>query len=95
MSFDFAVSNLMVGSMVPGERQQIQRKGVVNFPDGSNHPLIKKREHVDPMVRYPSMNQEHTSDHPFMKKLRDMMGVSPQMKHGYEPIRENRDWRRF
>ena len=96
MSFGFAISHLMVGSMVPGQPIPIVVKKIVNYPDGSNHPLIKQRKSVDPMIKYPSMNQEHSESHPFMKKLRNLMG-QPQnkthMKMGYEPIRENRDWR--
>ena len=102
MQFGFAVSQPMIGSFVPGVRILVARGGLANYPDGSTHPLIKKRKVEDPMIKYPDMHEQHGHSHAFMDKLKRLMGHqgparspegAPQMKEGYEPLKENRDWR--
>ena len=112
----------MLGSVIPGERRQVERGGVFTYPDKTDHPLIKKRAVApDPTVQYPSMDQPHSEKHAFSQKLRDLMhqkasekdirahvdkqslmdrirsmtgsGKGTKLKQGYEPVRENRDWR--
>ena len=99
-NFGFPMSHPMVGSVIPGIRIPLPPGKIANYPDGTRHPLIKETKTVDPMVKYPDMGQEHGENHAFMNKLRGLMGMKPQektltqtMKHGYEPLRENRDWR--
>ena len=96
---------LMTGSVIPGVRQLVRPGGVATYPDGTNHPLVKsRRTAVDPVLRYPDMNDETGSAHPFMRKLRALMGQKDgehvyeqypgvRMREGYQPLRENRDWR--
>ena len=105
--YDFPMSAVCIGSVIPGMRQNIQAARIVSYPDGSTHPLITQRKSVDPMVKYPSMHQDHSAAHGFMEKLKSllsgggenalkgMMGGEnkPLMNTGYQPLAENRDWR--
>ena len=74
-----------------------------NYPDGTNHELVKTRETrpdvlADPgtgPLDYPKMHGPHTKEHGFMTALRQLMDGQrgPRAKEGYEIATENRDWR--
>ena len=99
----------MVGSVIPGIRIRVHTK-VVNYPDGTMHPLIKRRRYVNPLVSVPDMHGEHGASHPMLKKLQQLLSgpgqqhphakmgmiptAGPKMLEGYAPVHENLQWRR-
>ena len=106
MLASFPTSQLMVGSIIPGVRQQLASIRLATYPDHSDEALLMKRKRVqNPLVSFPGMNQDHSQGHAFLEKLKTLMagggaqhssfhGVDqPKMMKGYQPIRENRDWR--
>ena len=117
----FATSHpgLMLGSVIPGFRQEIVRTRLASYLDFSEEKLLGGRKpSVNPLLPPPTpgkgrfslqnslkMNQEHAQGHSFMEKLKAVMagggpqhagfhGPQPQMRQGYQAVRENRDWRR-
>ena len=106
----FATSQLMLGSVIPGFRQQLAPIRLATYMDHSNEALLmKRRKTVDPLIKFPKMNQDHSVGHAFMEKLKQLMagqqhsGVygphqtppQPEMREGYQRLRENRAWRNF
>jgi len=101
--YDFPMNAVMVGNMIPGFRVQVPPTKLATYGDGTDHPLVKRRlPTVDPLmpqgeqVKYPSMGAPHAPGHGFLEKLKAMMSgrsPGPQMREGYEAVRENRDWR--
>ena len=104
--YDFPISSVMVGSIIPGPRLDLPPARLTTFPDGTSYTVksirqtadytIQRRRQQDPIVRYPSMHPEHTGKHGFLEKMKALMGMgkaSPRMQEGYEPFAENRDWR--
>ncbi len=107
--YDFPMNAVMVGSYVPGIRMHVEVRKITNYPDGTNHKLIKSRETRPDVLAepgsaprgdnwkqtYPQMHGPHTKDHGFMGALKQLMGghKGPQAKEGYELATENRDWR--
>ena len=105
----FPISKPMVGSVIPGPLIPVRTR-LANYQDHSLEPLIKKRVAFDPVVKFHDMNNEHGAKHPVLEKLRQMMSAGgprhphaamghmpapqPQMREGYEPVRENLEWRR-
>ena len=105
MNAYFPISRPMIGSVIPGVRVPLQTK-VANYADGSNHPLIKRTKYINPLQEIPDMNQKHGSNHPIMQRLQQLLSGGgskhpgqvpsagePKLLPGYEPVRENRDWR--
>jgi hypothetical protein len=115
----FATSHpgLMLGSVIPGLRQEIARTRLASYLDLSEEKLLRGRPpSVNPLIPPPApgnakhslqnaltMNQQHAQGHSFMEKLKQVMSGGgpqhpgfhgPQMRQGYEAVRENRDWRR-
>ena len=104
----FATSHpgLMLGSVIPGIRQELVRVQLANYLDFSDEKLLGGRKPaVNPLVEAPNMNEQHAQGHSFMEKLKALMagggpqhagfhGPQPQLRQGYEAVRENRDWRR-
>ena len=101
--YDFPMSAVMTGSYIPGVRMFAETLKTANYPDGTNHKLIKTRETrpdvlADPGTgpqTYPKMHGPHTKEHGFMNALKQLMAGhrGPQAKEGYEIATENRDWR--
>ena len=60
-SYDFPMSGVMVGSMIPGIRSLVQTMKVSTFLDGTNHPLIKTRQARPDVLQsgYPQMHGPH------------------------------------
>ena len=99
-------SGLMLGSVIPGIRQEIARVRLANYLDFSQEGLLGGRKPaVNPLIETPNMNEQHAQGHSFMEKLKALMagggpqhagfhGPQPQLRQGYEAVRENRDWRR-
>ena len=72
--------------------------------------IQEEKRQVDPTLEFPDMNQQHASGHSFLEKLKQLMagggkqhplaamgeisGGHPKMMPGYQPIRENLQWRR-
>ena len=104
----FPISQPMIGSMIPGPLVRIGQTKLVNYPDFSVEKLITRRKEIEAVTKFPDMNQQHGAGHPILEKLKQMMSGgnqhhpqgSGQMSHlpstreGYQPIRENLDWRR-
>ena len=77
----FPISKPMIGSVIPGIKQIVQTK-LANFPDFTLHPLIKKRTSVDPVTKFPDMNQQHGASHPTLEKIRQLMSAGgPRHPH--------------
>jgi hypothetical protein len=90
----------MVGSVLEGRGIPVRVTAkIANFPDGTRDPRIKKRVFRDPVTYFPSMNQTHSSGHPILEKLRQIIAgghrdsTGVQLMPGYEPQRENLSWR--
>ena len=109
MNAYFPISQPMIGSVIPGVLVRVTTR-LANFPDGSLHPLIKRRHTTQPITSFPDMQQEHSKGHPILEKLRQLMSANgPRHPHaqsslpphggvrtmkGYEPQREDLSWRR-
>ena len=107
--YDFPMSAVMTGSSIPGVRMSTETLKTANYPDGTNHELVKTRETRPDVLAeqgsaprgdnwkntYPRMHGPHTKEHGFMAALRQLMDGQrgPQAKEGYEIATENRDWR--
>ena len=101
------MSKPMIGSVIPGIRRDIRVSKIVNYPDHS--VVTKRRKYVDPITKFPDMNNEHGNKHPMLEKLRQLMSSSGprhphaamgqmsdvQTREGYQPVRENLDWRKM
>mgnify|MGYP006183959207 CR=1 FL=1 len=75
MLASFPTSKLMMGSVIPGVRQQLPEIRIATYPDHTDEPLLLKRRpaSVNPMVQFPSMNQDHAKGHGFLEKLKKLM----------------------
>ena len=108
MFASFAISKPMVGSVIPGPLKQIQHVRIANYPDGKRHRFVKEKQIADPTLQFPDMNQQHAPGHSFLEKLKALMAgggkqhphgamgeisSKPRMMPGYEPIKENLQWR--
>jgi hypothetical protein len=72
----FATSHpgLMLGSVIPGFRQQITQTRLVNYLDFSNEKLLGGRKpSVNPLMEVPNMNEQHSKGHSFLEKLKGIM----------------------
>ena len=79
MISSFPTSKLMVGSVIPGFRQQLAPSRIVTYPDHTDDPLLLKRERpINPLVQYPKMNQDHSEGHSFLEKLKALMAGGPE-----------------
>jgi|TARA_B110000196_G_C21010565_1_gene597676 hypothetical protein len=93
----FPISEPMVGSVIPGIL--IRTKTVIsNYPNGTlGENITSRKEAEHPVVSFPDMNNDHSAKHPLMEKLRALMGGKPSgppMREGYEPVKENLDWKK-
>ena len=105
MQASFPISQPMVGSVIPGIRMTVTAR-LANYPDGSIHPLIKRRKYMDPLLKHPDMAGEHSGASPLLQKLQQLLsggkqthpharlGQIPSMREGYAPVKENLQWRR-
>ena len=109
MIANFPISKPMVGSVIPGPLKTVEHVRIANYPDGTRHRLIKEEKiRADPTIQFPDMNQQHAPGHSFLEKLKAMMAgggrqhpqaamgqisSQPRMMPGYQPIRENLQWR--
>ena len=107
MNANFAMSSLMIGSVIPGVRIPVQTK-LANYQDFSREKLITDRKTVDPIIKFPDMNQQHGNGNNILEKLKQLMAGggahhphgSGQMgkiptREGYQTIKENLDWRKM
>ena len=94
MSYYFPISEPMVGSVIPGLRQQIRVARLVTWPDYSN-AFIRRRAPVDPVMKFPDMGEKHGSKHPLMQQLHSLLKGKggPEMREGYSPFVGSRNWR--
>ena len=106
----FPISKPMVGSVIPGIPIRVTTR-LVSYPDHSNEKKIgRRRKTVDPVQSFPDMNQQHGAGHPILEKLKQLMSAGgpqhphakmgelpgrPQIREGYQAVRENLDWRRM
>ena len=51
--YDFPMNAVMVGSVIPGVRMDLQIAKIVTYPDGTNHPLLKTRAHRPDVIKTP------------------------------------------
>ena len=89
----FPMSYAIPGHFIPGVLSRYPVK-IVNSPDG--HQLISHRKKVlDPVKKFPSMNEPNSAQHPMMQKLQQMLQKSgqAQMQPGYERVKEDLSWR--
>ena len=87
------MSYAIPGHFIPGLLRTYPVK-IVNSPDG--HQLIPhRRKVIDPVKKFPSMNEPNSAQHPMMQKLQQMLQKSgqPQMQPGYERVKEDLSWR--
>ena len=88
----FAISEPMVGSIIPGPLRQVRVVKIVNYPDHSS--ALKRRKVVDPVIKFPDMNEPHSTGHPTLDKLKKLLSNGgPQMREGYTPFKGTRNWR--
>ena len=74
MIASFPTSKLMMGSVIPGFRQQLPPIRIVTFLDHTNHARISRQpQGVNPLVQFKSMNQDHSEGHNFLEKLKKLM----------------------
>ena len=90
----FPMSYAVVGSVIPGAMRKFPVI-IVNYPDHTSVVSHKQEQIVDPVKQHPTMGDEHTKGHPLMEKLKQMLHRSgqPQMKEGYERLKEDLSWR--
>ena len=72
----FATSHpgLMLGSVIPGFRQDITRVQLANYLDFSDEQLLGGRKPaVNPLMEIPNMNEQHAQGHSFLEKLKALM----------------------
>ena len=109
MNANFPLSKPMVGSVIPGPLKVVAHVRTANYPDFKRHRLIKEeKKQADPTLQFPDMNQQHAPGHSFLEKLKQLMAgggrqhphaamgelsAKPRMMPGYQPIRENLQWR--
>ena len=69
--YGFPMSEPMVGFPIPGPYVQVGLPRLATYPDGTNHPLIKRRDQrvVNPIVSFPGMSEEHGRGHLFTSLL--------------------------
>ena len=89
----FAISEPMVGSVIPGKLRPVRVAKIVNYPDHSS--ALKRRKIVDPVLKFPDMNESHSAGHPVLEKLKKLLagGGGPEMREGYTPFKGTRNWR--
>ena len=88
----FAISEPMVGSVIPGQLRPTRVVKIVSWPDFSS--ALKRRQVVDPVLKFPDMNEPHSAGHPVLDKLKKMLaGGGPEMREGYTPFKGTRNWR--
>ena len=88
------MSQAIEGSVIPGVLHRYPVR-VANWPDGSS--VVKHKIRVDPVVRFPGMNGDHTQGSSMMEKLKSLLGQkggAPDLKEGYKRFAEDRDWRK-
>ena len=90
--FNFPFSWPLVGGVVPGLARRYNVK-TVNFPDGTQ--AVRHTKPVDPVKKFPQMEDEHSKGHPMIESLRKMLQSQgkPVMMPGYERVREDLSWR--
>lgn len=88
----FAISEPMAGSVIPGVLVHTRVVKIANWPDHTSS--LKRRAVVDPVIKFPDMNEPHSTGHPVIDKLKAMLaGGGPQMREGYTPFKGTRNWR--
>ena len=90
--YNFPMSWAVVGSVIPGLARRYAVK-IVNHPDGTQS--VRHVKPVDPVKRFPQMEDPHAKGHPMMEKLKQMLQSSgqAQMMPGYERVKEDLSWR--
>ena len=94
----------MVGSVIPGVRQDVTTR-LVNYMDFSTEAKLKQtKKPVNPLISVPPMNGPHSAGTSIMEKLKSLLAGGknapphidgPQLREGYQEVRENRDWRKM
>ena len=90
--YNFPFSWAIVGSVVPGLAKRYAVK-TVNHPDGTS--TVRHVKAVDPVKRFPQMEDQHSKGNPMMEKLKQMLQSQgkAQMMPGYERVKEDLSWR--
>ena len=90
---NFPMSYAVVGSVIPGELRRYPVR-IVNFPDGAQ-AVPHRVKPIDPVKKFPEMEDQHSKGHPLMDKLKQMLQSrgQPQMAPGYERVKEDLSWR--
>ena len=94
-AFDRLYSSLVESGETGGILDTILTR-LANYPDHSLEKLITRRKAFDPISKYPSMNPQHAGKSSIMDQLKQMLAgpQGPKAVEGYQPLKENLDWRR-
>ena len=91
----YALSQPMIGHVIPGVRRDFPVT-VRNFDDLGEQ--VRHKKAVNPVIKFPSMHDDHTKGHPMVKKLLKLLGKhtdinDPEMREGYQRMTEDLSWR--
>ena len=103
----FPMNVPMTGHTVPGQPTRYPSK-TVTYHDNTIEPALRQETVVNPLrgpMKYMGMHGQHTSKHPMMQKLLELLGKKapghplagpaqqPHMSEGYQRVREDLSWR--
>ena len=77
--YGFPMSKPMLGFPIPGPLVEVPRVRVSTYPDGTDHALAvhRKRAAVNPIVQYPTMNEDHGKGHLYDQLLKTLTHGHP------------------
>ena len=97
----FPMNVPMTGHTVPGQPTRYPSK-TVTYHDNTIEPALRQQTVVNPIsgpMKFMGMHGQHTSKHPMMQKLLDLLGKkapgsapTPHMS-GYQRVAEDLSWR--
>ena len=100
----YPISKPMVGSTWPGALVQ-KHTVLANYNDFTMDPLVKDKKKAVEVHKFPDMQDNHSPQNHVMEMLKRMMQGHSKGPHphselqgkpssGYEPLKENLQWRR-
>ena len=97
-SLFFPYSKAVVGHTIPGILQRYSVR-TVNYSDLTS-ALKQRKQFVDPVTKFPGMNEDHGKGSSLMEKLKAALGQKQapgdrfeSFREGYERMREDLGWR--
>ena len=97
-SLFFPYSKAVVGHTIPGILQRYSVR-TVNYSDLTS-ALKPRKQFVDPVTKFPGMNEDHGKGSSLMEKLKAALGQKQapgdrfeSFREGYERMREDLGWR--